>query len=331
MVTDVKQFLLNDKLHASDTDRVMHVFRYQYENNAVYHDWCRMQFKNPSLITDTKEIPYLPVEIFKFRKVFCEGKKSNEEIVFLSSTTTSSVPSRHYVADVELYELSALKNFERVFGFVTDYVIIGILPGYLQRGNSSLVYMMEYLIKQSGNAEGKLFSSAEEAATYISGLKSSKKYFILGVSYAMMDLADLKPDFGDKEMIFVETGGMKGTREELSRGELHAYLRKGLKTGRVYSEYGMTELLSQAWTEANSEYFHAPPWLKFYVRELSDPMARPKEEGRGQLLILDLANVHSCSFLATQDIAELSEEGMKLLGRTDYSEIRGCNLMYGNQ
>jgi phenylacetate-coenzyme A ligase PaaK-like adenylate-forming protein len=329
MDINVKQNLLNDKLHFSDSDTVKNIFRFQYENNKVYRQWCEMLFRNPMRITDIKEIPFLPVEIFKFGKVFCERENLKEEKVFLSSTTTSSVPSKHYVADVELYELSVLKNFERVFGPVTDYVMTGILPGYLHRGNASLVYMMEYLIKQSGNPEGKLFSSAAEAANYISGLQSPKKYFVLGVSYALMDLADLEPDFGDKEMIYVETGGMKGTRAELSRGELHVYLRKGLKKGNLYSEYGMTELLSQAWTKENSEYFQAPPWMKFYIRELSDPMSDPKEEGRGQLLILDMANVYSCSFLATQDIAELSENGMKLLGRTDYSEMRGCNLMYG--
>jgi phenylacetate-coenzyme A ligase PaaK-like adenylate-forming protein len=331
MNIDVKQFLLNDKLLASDPDAVMNIFKYQYETNEVYREWCNMQYKNPARITDIKEILFLPVEIFKHGKVICGRKNLKEEKVFLSSTTTSSLPSRHYVADLELYKLSILKNFERVFGSVSDFVIIGVLPGYLQRGNSSLVYMMEYLIKQSGNVEGKLFSSALEAARYISELQSVKKYFVLGVSYAMMDLADLKPDFGNREIIFVETGGMKGTRAELSRAELHAYLRKGLNKGFICSEYGMTELMSQAWTSLNSEYFLTPPWMKFYVRELSDPMSEPKEEGRGQLLIVDLANVYSCSFLATQDIAELSADGMKWLGRTDYSEIRGCNLMYGDK
>lgn len=329
MNISVKQLLLNGELSITDKDLIIKIFHYQYLNNKVYRQWCNMQSKNPAGVTDIKEIPFLPVEVFKYGRVFCDAENLKEEKVFLSSTTSSAVPSKHFVADLELYELSVLKNFEREFGKTSDYVITGILPGYLERGNSSLVYMMEYLIKQSGNAYGKLFSSAGEAVQWITGQRIGKKYFVLGVSYAMMDLADINPDFGSREMIFVETGGMKGTRPELSRKELHSYLRGGLKKGNFYSEYGMTELLSQAWTHANSEYFHAPPWMKFFVRDLSDPLSEPREEGRGQLLILDMANVYSCSFLATQDIAEFSDEGMKLLGRTDYSEMRGCNLMYG--
>ncbi|MCX8080658.1 MAG: acyl transferase [Bacteroidia bacterium] len=326
---DIKKLLLSDQLNAHDSDFVCKVFEYQFFHNPIFRQWCNLQSCKPENIKHPKQIPFLPVEIFKHQEVITGIYKPDQGCIFKSSTTTSGIPSRHFVADPELYEISILKNFTNWFGPPSDYVFIGLLPGYLERGDASLVYMMECLIRNSGNPQGRLFHSAKEAAEYLLKLQDDKKYLVLGVTYSMLDLASLGYDFDAKEILFVETGGMKGKRKELSRSELHETLRRGLKTEFIYSEYGMTELLSQAWTNGRDDYFCPPPWMKFYVRDVADPFAEPMEEGRGQLLIVDITNIHSCCFLATQDLAELGPKGMRLLGRTDFSEIRGCNLMYG--
>jgi len=306
----------------------LEIFQFQFHNNAVYQEWCKaMGVNNPEKITIPEEIPFLPVEMFKHHKVLSVPNERECPLFFKSSTTLSTTPSFHFVYKPELYHASVLSGFEFYFGDCSQYVFIGILPGYLERGNASLVYMVNYLCQQSGNFGSAIFSDADKAYAHILQIRSDKKIFIIGVTYAILDLI-LFPSPENKNIILTETGGMKGTRKEMSRRELHRHLKEKWPGVMVRSEYGMTELLSQAWTVNDSDWFQFPPWVRAYVRNVDDPMGSPKREGRGQILIVDLANLYSCSFIATQDVGEVTDGNLRLWGRMDFSDIRGCNLMY---
>lgn len=290
--------------------------QWQAQMNPVYKEWIEL--------ARLKDIPFLPISFFKTHDVFI-GKKP--EVHFESSGTTADVVSKHWVSDLSLYEQSFNHCFNLFYGDPSEYCIIGLLPSYLERSNSSLVYMVDHLIKQTGHSSsGFYLNEFEKLDTLLKDLESIKqKTILIGVSFALMDFADAFPQ-QLKHTIVMETGGMKGRRVELIKSELHQYLKERLGVEQIHSEYGMTELLSQAYSIKDG-LFKCPPWMKVLVSDEEDP-TQLKTSGRGVLHVIDLANIYSCAFIATQDMAELFEDGsFKVLGRTDNSDRRGCSLL----
>jgi hypothetical protein len=292
------------------------IFNWQAAHNPVYKQWVELN--------KSSAIPFLPISFFKTQDVFMGEKPVN---LFESSGTTQDVKSHHWVQDLSLYEASFLKGFELFYGNPSDYCIIGLLPSYLERKHSSLVYMVDKLIKVSGHAQSGFylddFTKLNEVLKNLE--KQKQKVWFIGVSFALTDFAIAFPQ-KLKSTIVLETGGMKGRKEELTRNELHQLLREHLGTSTIHSEYGMTELLSQAYA-IKEGVFKCPPWMKVMVAEEEDPTAI-KEIGRGVLHIIDLANIYSCSFIATEDIGEVFEDGsFTVLGRVDASARRGCSLL----
>ena len=290
--------------------------QWQAQMNPVYKEWIEL--------ARLKDIPFLPISFFKTHDVFIGD---NPEIHFESSGTTADVVSKHWVSDLSLYEQSFNHCFNLFYGDPSEYCIIGLLPSYLERSHSSLVYMVDHLIKRSGHSSsGFYLNEFEKLDTLLKELESKKqKTILIGVSFALMDFADAFPQ-QLKQTIVMETGGMKGRRVELIKSELHQYLKERLGVEQIHSEYGMTELLSQAYSIKDG-LFKCPPWMKVLVSDEEDP-TQLKTSGRGVLHVIDLANIYSCAFIATQDMAELFEDGsFKVLGRTDNSDRRGCSLL----
>jgi phenylacetate-coenzyme A ligase PaaK-like adenylate-forming protein len=303
------------------------VFQFQYQNNKVYRAFAQSLKTNPEAINHYSQIPFLPIEFFKNQDVICNDKK-DDFIVFTSSSTTSQTPSRHIVSDIGIYEQSFIKGFENAYRKPSDYVILALLPNYLERKGSSLVYMFDKLIKLSNNPLSGFF--LEDYDKLISVLKSLKqsntKTLLIGVTYALLDLADKGISLNDNFTV-METGGMKGRREELLKEELHQILKQKLSVSTIHSEYGMTELLSQAYSKGNG-IFDCQPWMKILVRDIDDPLSYVKENKTGGINVIDLANVNSCSFIATQDLGRMKGDGtFEIMGRFDNSDVRGCNLM----
>jgi phenylacetate-coenzyme A ligase PaaK-like adenylate-forming protein len=304
----------------------MRVFRFQADRNEVYKEFIRLLGLNPDQISGVEQIPFLPIEFFKTRDIL--SSSARVEAVFTSSGTTGSVPSRHLITDMSVYKESFAKGFELFYGNPGNYVILALLPSYLERGGSSLVYMANELIQLSGSeASGFYLNNMEELAANLSNLdRSGKKVLLLGVSYALLDLVALR-QFKLENTIVMETGGMKGRRREMVREELHKELMAGFGVDRIHSEYGMTELLSQAYS-AGSGVFECPPWMRLQIRDPEDPFNLFGRHRTGGVNIIDLANFNSCSFIATQDLGRLREESkFEIVGRFDHSDIRGCNLM----
>jgi hypothetical protein len=292
------------------------IFNWQAAHNPVYKQWVALN--------KSSAIPFLPISFFKTQDIFIGEKPVN---LFESSGTTQDVKSHHWVQDLSLYEASFLKGFELFYGKPSNYCIIGLLPSYLERKHSSLVYMVDKLIKASGHAQsGFYLDDFTKLNEVLHDLENQKqKVWFIGVSFALTDFAIAYPQ-KLKSTIVLETGGMKGRKEELTRNELHQLLREHLGTSTIHSEYGMTELLSQAYA-IKEGVFKCPPWMKVMVAEEEDPTAI-KEIGRGVLHIIDLANIYSCSFIATEDIGEVFEDGsFTVLGRLDASARRGCSLL----
>lgn len=300
-------------------------FRHQFEHNSVYRQWCDLRKTGIAQVKTIRDIPFLPVEFFKSREIK-DDSDSPKSVIFCSSATTSQEVSRHIVQDPSLYEESFTRGFELFYGPATDYCILALLPGYLERKDSSLVYMFDHLIKRSAHPLSGFFLKEEgELIRRIEELKAKKqKTLLIGVSYALLDLCGkvrLNEDF-----IVMETGGMKGKRKELSKAELHEELKKGFSLSTIHSEYGMTEMLSQAYSKADG-LFQMPPWLKFMIRDVNDPLSVLPDGRTGGINVIDLANFHSCSFLSTKDLGCITEKGLELMGRYDDSDIRGCNLL----
>jgi phenylacetate-coenzyme A ligase PaaK-like adenylate-forming protein len=260
--------------------------------------------------------------------VICKGNDNN--IVFSSSGTTGNQNSRHYVKDISLYEESFFRSFEMFFGKPDDYIILALLPSYLEREGSSLIYMVDHLMQKSDHPEnGFYLHEYEELSGKLQILKNQgKKVILIGVSFALLDMAERHPlDFPD--LVIIETGGMKGRRQELVREELHNRLKKAFSVDRICSEYGMTELLSQAYSMGEG-LFMTPPWMKILIRDTNDPFTLIADGRTGGINVIDLANIHSCSFIATQDLGKMNKDGrFEVLGRFDNSDVRGCNLMVG--
>lgn len=323
---------LKDKIFQIENENfpslVWEVFQFQYEKNKVFRQFTDFLKIVPDK-NDLCSYPFLPVELFKNHDVLSAEKLP--DLYFESSGTTGQVNSRHYIVDANIYQQSFLKGFERVYGPTTEWIIIGLLPSYLERQNASLVYMVDDLIKRSKQNEsgfylydfqalGKVLQHCREAG---------KKVLLFGVTFALLQWADAFPGHYPNVTI-IETGGMKGRGKELTRDALHRILKQQLQTAEIHSEYGMTELLSQAYS-TDEGIFHCPPWMKVLKRDLYDPLNIALTPGRGCINIIDLANLNSCSFLATQDIGKFYTDGrFEVLGRVDNSDIRGCNLLTSN-
>ena len=308
----------------SDFERIaLEVFHYQLKNCSVYRDYVHLL--NRQNLKSIEEIPFLPIEFFKTNEIYC-GQKSDSDILFLSSGTGNSIRSKHIVRDIKLYESSFRASYLKFFGAISDQVILALLPNYQEQGNSSLVFMVDALVSDSANnLSGFLLNEPEEIEIrYKKACASGKKVMIFGVSYALLDLAEKNINLS--EAIIIETGGMKGRRKEISKKSLHLELMKGLNVPFVSSEYGMTELLSQAYSFEDG-IFSCPPWMKVLFREVHDPLTLIQGSGKGAINVIDLANIHSCSFIATQDLGRNVPGGFILEGRMEQSDLRGCNLM----
>lgn len=301
------------------------VFQFQYRNTKVYREFCDFLNLSPASVKKVVDIPFLPIEFFKNKVILAQGNSS--EKIFTSSGTTGSVPSKHHVAKLNIYERSFNTAFDNVYGDPTEYCILALLPSYLEREDSSLVYMVDALCKRSENAHSGFYMNNLYALTkqLIHQEETSKKTLMIGVSYALLDLVE-KNKFQLQHTTVLETGGMKGRRKELVKDELHEILMDGFGVKSIHSEYGMTELLSQAYSQGNG-VFNCPPWMKVLIRDTEDALTLTTGK-TGGINIIDLANIYSCSFIATQDLGELYPNGsFKILGRFDNSDIRGCNLM----
>lgn len=308
-------------------NEALKLFHYQRKNCKVYKEYISNLSIDPNAIKSVDKIPYLPVELFKSHKVVSTSE--NSEVVFESSGTTGADTSKHYISDLHFYNQITKKGFEQFYGDIGEYVILALLPSYLERNNSSLVFMVDEFIKKSNHEDSGFYlddleSLKEMLKKYID---SSQKVLLIGVSFALLDFSKIV-DFKFTDNIKVmETGGMKGRRKEILREELHNMLKKKMGVNRVYSEYGMTELLSQAYLLEDGK-FYTPDWMNITVREIDDPFLI-KDSGRGVINVIDLANTDSCAFLALRDLGQIEDDGsFQVLGRVDNSDVRGCNLMY---
>lgn len=318
-------FSITDQGSFSST--TLKIFNYQAENNPVYNDFITVLGRNKQIVESISAIPFLPAGFFKTREVI--SGRGEPQITFESSTTTGSAPARHHVTDLKIYETSFLKTFRLFYGEPSCYMIAALLPSYTDRASSSLVFMMNNLIARSRNPLSGFYRNNKKEL--IENLKKStgekKKTLLLGVSFALIDLAEkYSPDLSGT--IIMETGGMKGQRKEITREELHNTLKVKLNVKTIHSEYGMTELLSQAYSKGEG-VFYCPPWMKILISDPQDPLSIITEPGRtGGINVIDLANINSCSFIATSDLGKLhGDGGFEVLGRFDNSDIRGCNLM----
>jgi phenylacetate-coenzyme A ligase PaaK-like adenylate-forming protein len=308
-------------------DMALKVFLYQARHTPVYGKYLNYLKIDPTQIKSLEKIPFLPVEFFKTQQVLGEGKKA--ETIFESSGTTLQTPAQHHIADLSLYEESFTRGFSRFYGAPESYCILALLPSYLERSGSSLVHMMNHLIGQSQHPEsGFYLDNLEELSTCLQRRNGDgQPTLLVGVSYALLDLAERAPLRLKDHIIVIETGGMKGRRKEMVRGELHETLKKTFGLQHIHSEYGMTELLSQAYSSGNG-LFYSPPWMNVLVRDPNDPFFIVPQGQTGGLNIIDLANLYSCSFIATGDLGKTHRDGgFEILGRFDHSDIRGCNLM----
>lgn len=315
--------------HSSFEQNCLTVFRHQYQNISIYRRYIDLLKIDPESIHSLEEIPFLPVQFFKSDDIIADLDRP--EIIFTSSGTTGALTSRHLVKDIAVYKKSFRVAFELFYGRVTDYCVLALLPSYLERDGSSLIFMADDMIKNSGHdSSGFYLHELETLSRLLIELDAKgQKTLLLGVTFALLDLAEYFPvNSALKNTIVMETGGMKGKRKEMVREEVHAILKIGLGQQLIHSEYGMTELLSQAYSLGEG-IFQCPPWMKILIRETNDPLSLQKVAGRsGGINIIDLANINSCSFIATQDLGKVFPDGsFEVLGRFDNSDIRGCNLL----
>lgn len=306
----------------------LEIFHCQRRTNPVYARFVSSLSRNPESIRYVEDIPFLPIEAFKNHRVFAGQDPGTEaEITFTSTGTSGTGTSRHFVRDLKVYQTAFRTGFDRFYGPVTDYRILALLPSYLEREGSSLIYMMKTLIEDSRHPDSGFFLyDRDRLRSLLDRPDPQRKTLLIGVSFALLDLVEDGP-MNLKNTIVMETGGMKGRRHEPVREELHRFLQNGLGVDAIHSEYGMAELLSQAYSTGKG-IFQTPPWMRFYVRDAHDPMAQAVEGRTGGLNVVDLANINSCSFIATADLArEVSPRRYEILGRMDHTDLRGCNLM----
>jgi phenylacetate-coenzyme A ligase PaaK-like adenylate-forming protein len=302
------------------------VFRFQYENNLVYREFCDFLKTDVQKVKTIQQIPFLPIQFFKSHSVVSNSKPI--QTIFTSSGTTGMVMSKHLVTDVSIYEESYRKGFSQFYGNIEDYVVLALLPSYLEREGSSLIHMVDDLIQLSNHPEsGFYLHNYDELIEKIIQLdQSGQNVILIGVTYALLDLIE-KHSFQLENTIIMETGGMKGKRKEMIREELHQQLCNGFGVKSIHSEYGMTELLSQAYSLGDG-IFECPSWMQISIRDTEDALSYVREGKTGGINVIDLANINSCSFIATQDLGKKYSNGsFEVLGRFDHSDIRGCNLM----
>lgn len=307
-------------------ERALQVYRYQQAHNPVLTEYTRM-IKRTAVPDGIADLCFLPASFFKTHEVITDSFEP--EAVFTSSATTGQIPSRHAVKSLDLYRKSTLSGFSLQYGNIKDTCILALLPSYLEREGSSLVWMAEYFMQQSGHAlRGFYLNNFAQLHSTLLQLKAAKqKTLLIGVTFALLDFAKHYP-LSFPELIVMETGGMKGRKKEMIREEVHLLLKKGFQTSQIHSEYGMTELLSQAYAQQDGR-FHSPPWMKCVITDSSDPFTVLPPGKTGVINIIDLANIHSCAFIQTADLGRTFEDGtFEVLGRLDNSEIRGCSLMY---
>ena len=304
-------------------------FRYQYDNIEVYRKFVDYLNIDPEEVKSLDKIPFLPIEMFKNHQVL--NKNVSTELYFQSSGTTQMNLSKHFIADENIYQESIYKSFEQFIGKPEDFIFLGLLPSYLEKQNSSLIYMVDYLMKKSDKPEhGYFLYNHEDLFKLLNELKD-KKVILFGVSFALLDFLDFCKSNTQtlkhsNTLTVIETGGMKGRKEEMTKDELLKILQEGFKTDKIYSEYSMTELLSQAYSLGQNIY-QCPSWMRILVRNVEDPFSYEKEGKTGAINIIDLANIHSCSFIATQDLGKIVDDKFQVLGRIDHSDIRGCSLL----
>jgi phenylacetate-coenzyme A ligase PaaK-like adenylate-forming protein len=311
-------------------DIALAVFRFQYQNNPVYRKFCDLLKKNPENVDAVPSIPFLPISFFKSHQVL--SGQSSPELIFTSSGTTGSQTSRHFVASARLYQESFLTCFENAYGPVNEYCILGLLPSYLERQGSSLVYMVQELVARSGHPQsGFYLYEWEKLDSVLKQLEANgQKTMLFGVSYALLDFVERFPNYMQHTTI-METGGMKGRRAELSKAELYELLCKGFNVETIHAEYGMTELLSQAYGQ--NGVMKSPAWMQVLVRDETDPFTLHTNPGKsGGINVIDLANLYSCSFIETGDAGRLlAENSFEILGRLDHTDVRGCSLLLLNE
>jgi phenylacetate-coenzyme A ligase PaaK-like adenylate-forming protein len=302
------------------------VFRFQYENNLVYNEFCKHLGVEKHAVKSLEQIPFLPIQFFKSHTIVSNENPIQE--IFTSSGTTGMITSKHLVTDISLYEESYRKGFAQFYGNIEDYVVLALLPSYLEREGSSLIYMVKDLIELSNNTEsGFYLHNHEELIEKLVALDSvGQNVILIGVTFALLDLIEQRK-FQLKNTIIMETGGMKGKRKEMIREEVHEQLCEGFGVNAIHSEYGMTELLSQAYSLGNG-VFECPSWMQILIRDTEDALTYIKTGKTGGINVIDLANINSCSFIATQDLGKKNpNNSFEVLGRFDNSDIRGCNLM----
>jgi len=307
--------------------KAIELFHYQYQENEVYQNYCKLIQCDINSVQVLEDIPFLPISTFKSHKLITSQSKS--EIIFESSGTTKNTTSKHYVHDLNIYVNSFTACFQKFYGPIRDYHILALLPSYLEREGSSLVKMVDTLISKSNSEYSNFFLKDTLELSRILNLLNERKekVLLIGVSFALLDYVHSFETTANPNMLVMETGGMKGRKREMVREELHTVLKKGFKTKTIHSEYGMTELLSQAYSKGEGE-FETPPWMKIMIRKQDDPFSYCSVGEVGAINIIDFANIYSCPFIQTDDLGKLNEsEKFEVLGRFDSSDVRGCNLM----
>lgn len=314
------------KNHSEFKKQCLDIYNFQYENNMVYQNYCNMICEDPTDVNEINKIPFLPISFFKTKKIL---STDNFEKVFYSSGTTTNSRSKHFISSLKLYQKSFINNFKLNYSDITQYTILALLPNYYDNKDSSLIYMIEKLIKLSKSKESGFFLD-----DYINlskklielDTKKERKTILIGVPYALLDMIDFN-QFQLNNTIIMETGGMKGRRKEMVRTELHEKLKRGFGVSKIHSEYGMTELLSQAYSKGDG-VFKTPSWMKVIIRDINDAQNLDFNKKSGAINIIDLANYNSCSFIATDDMGKyINDDEFELIGRVDNSDIRGCNLL----
>ncbi len=318
----LEQAIFEIKSQADFEKIALEVYRFQIEHCEIYRDFVKqLNRKTPEKIS---EIPFLPISFFKTHEV--RSKTKETEILFMSSGTAGSERSKHFVESLKMYEISFLKSYINQIGNPADQIILALLPNYIEQGNSSLVYMVDHLIKATKNQFSGFYldNLTDLIQAYEKAISTGKGVVIFGVSYALLDLAELKPNLSKARII--ETGGMKGRREELSKEELHEVLKNAFQVPFISSEYGMSELLSQAYSDKKG-LFDLPNWMQIMIRDVNDPSGYLENEKTGGVNVIDLANLYSCAFISSQDLGKITQNQLQLMGRFDHSDLRGCNLM----
>ena len=322
----------NDKIFNIENDEMfnniaLELFQFQYKNVPIYKSYIDINRIKINDIDNYKKIPFLPIQFFKTHNIHAKNKTIQK--TFLSSGTTKQNRSKHHLVDINIYKESFLNCFEKFYGSPESWTILALLPSYVEQGDSSLIFMVDQLMKSSQNTDSQYINDINKSTISTFNKLKQKQVLLIGVSYALLELTETL-DIPVENWAIMETGGMKGKRKEIIRKELHDKLKNSFGVKNIHSEYGMTELLSQAYAKKNGA-FHTPPWMKVLIRDLEDPYSFLNNEKTGGINIIDLANVYSCSFIETQDLGKIHQDGsFQVLGRFDNAEIRGCNLLSFN-